>query len=184
MNISTKFQLHPPYGFWGEDFWIFFRKKFIWLIEDHSGNISVKLLSKYLQWDSSKCQFSFFPIISQWQLYVAIATRVLIRLGQKTIVFVPPSYRCYMWNMARIGFMASKEMSFENVDDERMDDDDDGRKTMPDFTISSPMSLWLRWENLCLKVGKKKKQWPKQRPMGHNAHLNVQLWRLYSAKIL
>ena len=52
--------------------------KFIWLVEDHSRNISVKLLSKYLQWDSNKCQFSFFPIISQWQLYVAIATRVLI----------------------------------------------------------------------------------------------------------
>ena len=26
MNISTKFQLHPPDGFWGEDFLIFFRK--------------------------------------------------------------------------------------------------------------------------------------------------------------
>ena len=26
MNISTKFQLHSPYGFWGEDFWIFFCK--------------------------------------------------------------------------------------------------------------------------------------------------------------
>ena len=26
MNISTKFQLHPPFGFWGEDFLIFFRK--------------------------------------------------------------------------------------------------------------------------------------------------------------
>ena len=26
MNISTKFQLHPPYGFWGEDFLIFFCK--------------------------------------------------------------------------------------------------------------------------------------------------------------
>ena len=25
-NISTKFQLHPPYGFWGDDFWIFFHK--------------------------------------------------------------------------------------------------------------------------------------------------------------
>ena len=25
MNISAKFQLHPPYGFW-DDFWIFFRK--------------------------------------------------------------------------------------------------------------------------------------------------------------
>ena len=26
MNISTKFQLRLPYGFWEEDFWIFFRK--------------------------------------------------------------------------------------------------------------------------------------------------------------
>ena len=24
MNIYAKFQLHPPYGFWEEDFWIFF----------------------------------------------------------------------------------------------------------------------------------------------------------------
>ena len=26
MNIYAKFQLHPPYGFWEEDFWIFFFK--------------------------------------------------------------------------------------------------------------------------------------------------------------
>ena len=26
MNISVKFQLHPPYGFWGDDFLIFVRK--------------------------------------------------------------------------------------------------------------------------------------------------------------
>ena len=26
MNSSVKFQLHPPYGFWGDDFQIFFRK--------------------------------------------------------------------------------------------------------------------------------------------------------------
>ena len=32
---------------------------------DYLRNISVKVLSKYLQWDSNKCQFSFFPIISQ-----------------------------------------------------------------------------------------------------------------------
>ena len=37
---------------------------------------------------------------------------------KKTLLFVPPAYRCYM---ARIGFMASKEMSFENVDDGRTD---------------------------------------------------------------
>ena len=26
MNMYAKFQLHPPYGFWEEDFWIFFQK--------------------------------------------------------------------------------------------------------------------------------------------------------------
>ena len=57
-------------------------------------------------------------------------------IGTKTISFVPPTYRCYMRNMARIGFMASEEMSFENVDD-------DGR--MPAYIISSPMRLRLRW---------------------------------------
>ena len=44
-----------------------------------------------------------------------------------------------MWNMVRIGLMASVEMSLENVDDE-----DDGQQ-MPAYTISSPMSLQLRW---------------------------------------
>ena len=43
-------------------------------------------------------------------------------IGMKTIVFVPPTYRCYVWNIARIGFMASEEMSFENVDDGRTTD--------------------------------------------------------------
>ena len=38
--------------------------------------------------------------------------------GIKTTLFVPPAYRCYMRNMVRIGFMASEEMSFENVDDD------------------------------------------------------------------
>ena len=26
MNMYAKFQLHPPYGFWGEDFGIVFQK--------------------------------------------------------------------------------------------------------------------------------------------------------------
>ena len=59
VNIYAKFQLHPPYGFWEEDFLIFFSKiypfgchgnqsksvmliKFIWLVEDYSRNISVQ----------------------------------------------------------------------------------------------------------------------------------------------
>ena len=32
MNISTKFQLHPPYGFWEKDFWLFcFANLAFWL---------------------------------------------------------------------------------------------------------------------------------------------------------
>ena len=57
------------------------------------------------------------------------------------MLFVPPIYRCYVWNMARIGFMASEEMLFENVDDGWTMD---GRR-MPAYTLSSPMSLRLRW---------------------------------------
>ena len=40
MNISAKFQLHPPYGFWGDDFLIFFRK-FI---------LSVAIATIQIQW--------------------------------------------------------------------------------------------------------------------------------------
>ena len=31
-------------------------------------HISVENNYKYLQWDSKKCQFPLFPIISQWEL--------------------------------------------------------------------------------------------------------------------
>ena len=77
MNMYAKFQLHPPYGFWGEDFWIFFRKFTLYvamatnqihdldkihIVEEYSRNISVKKKSKYLQWDSKNCQFPLFPL--------------------------------------------------------------------------------------------------------------------------
>ena len=38
-------------------------------------------------------------------------------IGTKNNIFVPPTYRCYVGN---VGFMASEEMSFENVDDRRL----------------------------------------------------------------
>ena len=64
------------------------------------------------------------------------------RIGTKTILFVPPAYRCYMWSMVRIGLMASEEM-FENTDG-RMDADRPGRR-MPGYT----MSLRLRRAKIC-----------------------------------
>ena len=69
-----------------------------------------------------KLSISSFPIISLWELKVAIATRVLIRLEQKTLLFVPPTYRYYIRNMRRIGPGASEKKSFENVDDGRTTD--------------------------------------------------------------
>ena len=97
--------------------------KFIWIVDDYSRNISVKKNINICSETVVNANFHF-SIIGQWQQKVAIATRVLIRLEQKTILFVPPTFRCYMWNMARTGFIASEEMSFENVDDGRTDDDD------------------------------------------------------------
>ena len=52
-----------------------------------------------------KLSISSFPIISLWELKV------------------PPTYRCYIWNMRRIGPAASEKKSFENVDDVRRTDD-------------------------------------------------------------
>ena len=104
-NNFAKFELYPPNSFWGADFWIFFlkfcdlvamgtnqikrlQKENVYFVEDHSRNISVNFLIKYLQWVSSKCQFSLFPIISQWQLYYSchsnqstypIGTKIIIR---------------------------------------------------------------------------------------------------------
>ena len=51
MNISTKFQLYSPYGFCcpGNQSDSAVWTKFMWLVEDYSRNISVKLLSKRMQ---------------------------------------------------------------------------------------------------------------------------------------
>ena len=66
INISAKFQLYRPYGFLGVDLLFFVVEnlailattatsqiqrigQMIYLVQDHSRNISVKLLLKYLQ---------------------------------------------------------------------------------------------------------------------------------------
>ena len=46
-----------------------------------------------------------------------------IETKNKIIRSPRPAYRRYMWNLVRIGFMASEEMSFENVDGRRRTDD-------------------------------------------------------------
>ena len=55
--------------------------------------------------------------------------------GIKNITFVPPTYRCYMWNMERIRLTASEEMSFENVDGRTTDDGRTDNGRTPDASI-------------------------------------------------
>ena len=90
MNISAKFQFHPTYGSEEMIFEYFFCKFILsvametnqiqrfgqnsCLAEDYSRNISVKLLSKYLQWDSNKGLLSLFPLQVN-ENYVVIATK-------------------------------------------------------------------------------------------------------------
>ena len=92
--------------------------KFICFIEDYSMNISVKLLSKYLQWGSNKCQFPLF-LYESMETISCHSNQSSYPIGTKTQLFVPPAYRCYMWNVERIGFTASEEMSFEKFDRRR-----------------------------------------------------------------
>ena len=51
-------------------------------------------------------------------------------IGIKNNIFVPPAYRCY-GNMVRIDFLASEEISFENI--EKDDGLTDGQRT-PGYT--------------------------------------------------
>ena len=76
VDIFIKSQPHSAYGFLGFFFFFFFffafwflsqpikkssRPKIIWQIEHCLRNISMKVLSKYLERLGSKCRFSIFP---------------------------------------------------------------------------------------------------------------------------
>ena len=129
MNMYAKFQLHSPYDFWGEDFFenlpfmltwqpIKFSDldKFIWIVEDYSRNISVKKNLTICSETAKTANFRF-PHLKSMKTISCLSD------WNKKLLFIPPTYRCYVWNMARIGFMAS-EMSFEHVDAWRRRTDD------------------------------------------------------------
>ena len=59
--------------------------------------------------------------------------------GIKNITFLPPTYRCFVCNMERIGLTASEEKSFENVDGRRTN----GQWT-PDNCIYYKLTMSLR----------------------------------------
>ena len=122
MNIYAKFQLHPPYGFWGEDFLIIFWKftlydwlpwrpiKFSDLDKIHMYRRPLlkkhfcRKKSKYLQWDNKNCHFHFSHYKSM-ETISCHSNQSSYPIGTKrNTIIVPPKYRCFTWNMERIGF--------------------------------------------------------------------------------
>ena len=125
MNISAKFQLHLHYGFWGEDFWIFLAVRLPWqpikfrgldkndmfdrgLLKEYSCKTFVKICSEI-------AINAFFPHYKSMATLSYHSNQSSYPIGIKNAIIRCPAYRCYMWNLVKIGFMASHVM-FENVD--------------------------------------------------------------------
>ena len=87
---------------------------------------------------SEKKMFLVFPIVSLWDLSVAMETTILIQSAPKPDAINPPTQLWFTLNLIKIGLLASEIFFFEIVDGRRTDDD--GRQ-MPAYPISSPVSL-------------------------------------------
>ena len=90
---------------------------------------------------SEKKIFLVFPIVSLWDLSVAMETTILIQSAPKPNAINPPTQLWFTLNLMKIGLLASEIFFFEIVDGRRTDND--GRR-MPAYPISSPVSLRLR----------------------------------------
>ena len=56
-----------------------------------------------------------FPIITLWELSVAMETRVLIQSGPKPNAANPPPQWCFRWNLIMIGQLVSEIFMSESV---------------------------------------------------------------------
>ena len=125
MNMYAKFQLHPPNGFWGEDFLIIIQtfahyvamasNQFSDLDKIHMNRRG--LLKKHLcrkknlNISSETAKIATFPF-SHYKSMETISCHSndsSYPIGTKSTIIRSPIYRCYMWNMERIGFIASEE---------------------------------------------------------------------------
>ena len=90
-----------------------------------------------------------FPIITLWELSVAMETKVLIRSSPKPYaVNPPPQWWCFLWNLMTISQLISEIFMFESVDrrmDRRTDVWTDGRTPtrLPSYKLT--LRLWLWW---------------------------------------
>ena len=139
------------FSFWGEDFWIFIENLLFMLPwqpinfsdldkihMNRRGLLKKHFLKKNLNMCSETAKIASFP----FSHYKSMETKLHSNyssypIGTKNTIIRSPTYICSIWNMKRNGYTALEKKSFENVE---------GRP-MPAYTISSPMSLRLRWAN-------------------------------------
>ena len=88
---------------------------------------------KELEWSQD------FPIITLWELSVAMETRVLIRSYPKLNAINPPPQWCFWWNLIIIGQLVSEIFMIESVDG-RTDRRTPARVTYYKLTLS--LRLW------------------------------------------
>ena len=171
MNTYVKFQLHSPYGFWGEDFWIFFFEnlpfmlpwqpiKFSDLDNIHMNciglwrNISVK---KNVNSCSETAKIASF----HFSHYKSMKTISSYPIGTKYIIIHSPGLQMLYVKSGKNrlhGFRDVVWKCWRTTDGRRTD----GRQMLA-YTISSPMSLRLRWakkveaslmyEKICYNLG-------------------------------
>ena len=77
---------------------------------------------------SEKKIFLVFPIVSLWDLSVAMETTILIQSAPKPNAINPPTQLWFTLNLIKLGLLASEIFFFEIVDGRRTTDDDDGRR--------------------------------------------------------
>ena len=58
---------------------------------------------------------NIFPIITLWELFVAMETRVPILPGPKPNAINPPPQRCFRQDLVMIGSLVAEIFEFENV---------------------------------------------------------------------
>ena len=76
---------------------------------------------------SEKKIFLVFPIVSLWDLSVAMETTILIQSAPKPNAINPPTQLWFTLNLIKIGVLASEIFFFEIVDGRQTTDD--GRTT-------------------------------------------------------
>ena len=160
MSMYARFQLHPPYGFLRRRCLNIFPNiyhlcchgnksnsgiwtKFIWMIEDYSRNISVK---KNLNTCSETAKIANFHF-SYYKSMEAISfhsNQSSYTIGTKNTIIRSPGLQMLYVKFGKNrfnGFRGDVIWKCWRTTDGRTTD---GRR-MPAYTISSPMSLRLRW---------------------------------------